>query len=219
MPIDEINDVVMVGGSSRMPKLEQILKEYFGEGITINNRVNPDEVVALGATYLARQLSGHDQGSSIILNDVTPLSIGMQVSHRIEQGFLASIFRGAEYQQLNHKIIKHNTTIPCEKQATLETHEDNQTDFAVKVLEGEGDDAADNTQIAEVIIRGINPAPAGQQKVLVTYNVNVDGILSVTVVNPTTGNAVQTVVNSLNLEEELKLRLKQKALERRNANQ
>ena len=54
MPIDEINDVVMVGGSSRMPKLEQILKEYFGEGITINNRVNPDEVVALGATYLAR---------------------------------------------------------------------------------------------------------------------------------------------------------------------
>ena len=69
----------------------------------------------------------------------------MQVSHKIERGFLASIFKGAEYLQKNHKIITHNTTIPCEKQATLETHEDNQTDFAVRVLEGEEDDAADNT--------------------------------------------------------------------------
>ena len=93
IPLDEINDIVMVGGSSRIPKLKDILKEYFGDAVKINNDLNPDEVVALGATILAGVLSGQRQ-ANIILNDVTPLSIGMQVSHKVEQNFFSKLFKG-----------------------------------------------------------------------------------------------------------------------------
>ena len=90
--------------------------------------------------------------------------------------------------------------IPCEGAAILATHYDNQTDFAVKVLEGEEEKAENNTQIAEVIIRGISPAPSGQQRVIVNYKINENGILFVTVHDPMTGNAVQTIAKTLNLE-------------------
>ena len=93
MPLDEISDVVMVGGSSRIPKLVTILKEYFGEDIQINRDLNPDEVVARGATNLAGILSGRTN-QNVILNDVTPLSLGMLVANEIEQSFLTRLWHG-----------------------------------------------------------------------------------------------------------------------------
>jgi molecular chaperone DnaK len=178
---DDIDEVILVGGSTRIPAVQALVRRLTG-GKEPNMTVNPDEVVAIGAAIQAGVLKG--EVSDVLLLDVTPLSLGVET-----QGGLMT------------KIVERNTTIPVRRSETFSTAADNQPAVDVVVLQGERDRAADNRVLGRFQLTGIRPAPRGEPQVEVTYDIDANGILDVTARDKDTG-AEQgiTISESTNLD-------------------
>jgi len=162
----EINEVILVGGSTRIPKIQQKVKEIFGK--EPNKSVNPDEVVALGAAIQGGVLSG--DVDDILLLDVTPLSLGIET--------LGSV---------STKLIERNTTIPTKKSQVFSTAADNQTSVEIHVLQGEREMAQDNKTIGRFHLSEIPPSPRGVPQIEVTFDIDANGILNVNAKDKATG--------------------------------
>ncbi|MFW6059066.1 MAG: molecular chaperone DnaK [Phycisphaeraceae bacterium] len=154
----DIDEVVLVGGSTRMPKVQQMVKEIFGK--EPNKSINPDEVVALGAAIQGSVLEGGT--SDVLLLDVTPLSLGIET--------LGGVMT---------KLIERNTTIPTEKSEVFSTAADNQSEVTIHVLQGEREMAKDNRTLGQFNLSGIPPAPRGTPQIEVTFKIDANGILNV----------------------------------------
>jgi molecular chaperone DnaK len=168
---NEINEIVMVGGQTRMPAMQKAVKDFFGKDLHMG--VNPDEVVAIGAAIQAGVISGDVK--DILLLDVIPLSLGIET-----MGGVAT------------KLIEKNTTIPTSKSQVFSTAADNQTSVEINVSQGERAMAADNKSLGRFILDGIPPAPRGMPQVEVTFDVDANGILNVTAKERAT-NKSQTI--------------------------
>ncbi|HTS88706.1 MAG TPA: molecular chaperone DnaK [Gemmatimonadales bacterium] len=162
----DIDEVILVGGSTRIPKIQQIVKDYFGK--EPNKSVNPDEVVAIGAAIQGGVLGG--EVKDVLLLDVTPLSLGIETL-----GGVTTV------------LIPRNTTIPTKKSETFSTAEDNQTTVEIHVLQGERQMAIDNRTIGKFQLTGIPPAPRGMPQVEVTFDIDANGILHVSAKDKATG--------------------------------
>jgi len=162
----EIDEVILVGGSTRIPKIQTLVKDYFGK--EPNKSVNPDEVVAIGAAIQGAVLTGEQK--DVLLLDVTPLSLGIETL-----GGVMTV------------LIPRNTTIPTRKAETFSTADDNQTTVEIHVLQGERDLAVHNRTIGKFQLTGIPPAPRGLPQVEVTFDIDANGILHVTAKDKTTG--------------------------------
>ena len=162
----EINEVILVGGSTRIPAIQEKVKEIFGK--EPNRSVNPDEVVAIGAAIQGGVLAG--DVDDILLLDVTPLSLGIET--------LGSV---------STKLIERNTTIPTKKSQVFSTAADNQTTVEIHVLQGEREMAADNKTIGRFHLDGIPPAPRGVPQIEVTFDIDANGILNVNAKDKATG--------------------------------
>ena len=162
----DIDEVILVGGSTRMPRIQQLVRDFFGK--EPNKSVNPDEAVALGAAVQAGVLSGEVQG--VLLLDVIPISLGVET--------LGGVFT---------KLIEANTTIPTRRTEIFSTAADNQTTVEIHVLQGERPMAADNRSLGRFYLEGIPPAPRGIPQIEVTFDVDANGILTVTARDKATG--------------------------------
>ena len=163
---EEINEVILVGGSTRIPKVQQIVKDFFKK--EPHKGVNPDEVVAIGAAIQGAVLTGEQK--DVLLLDVTPLSLGIETL-----GGVMTV------------LIPRNTTIPTKKAETFSTADDNQTTVEIHVLQGERELARDNRTIGKFQLTGIPPAPRGMPQIEVTFDIDANGILHVTSKDKTTG--------------------------------
>ncbi|MEA2272712.1 MAG: molecular chaperone DnaK, partial [Solirubrobacteraceae bacterium] len=172
---DDIDEVILVGGSTRIPAVQELVRRLTG-GKDPNMTVNPDEVVAIGAALQAGVLKGEVE--DVVLLDVTPLSLGLETMGGVMT-----------------KVIERNTTIPARRTETFSTAEDNQTAVDIVVLQGERELASDNRQLARFRLEGIPPAPRGVPQVEVTFDIDANGILHVTARDKETG-AEQTVTIS-----------------------
>ena len=161
-----VDEVILVGGSTRIPKIQQIVKDFFGK--EPNRSVNPDEVVAIGAAIQGGVLGG--EVKDVLLLDVTPLSLGIETL-----GGVTTV------------LIPRNTTIPTKKSETFSTAEDNQTTVEIHVLQGERQMAADNRTIGKFQLTGIPPAPRGMPQVEVTFDIDANGILHVSAKDKASG--------------------------------
>ncbi len=162
----DIDEVILVGGSTRIPKIQEIVKTFFGK--EPNRSVNPDEVVAIGAAIQGGVLGG--EVKDVLLLDVTPLSLGIETL-----GGVTTV------------LIPRNTTIPTKKSEVFSTAEDNQTTVEIHVLQGERQMAIDNRTIGKFQLTGIPPAPRGMPQVEVTFDIDANGILHVSAKDKTTG--------------------------------
>ncbi|HZF73204.1 MAG TPA: molecular chaperone DnaK [Gemmatimonadaceae bacterium] len=163
---NEIDEVLLVGGSTRIPKIQEIVKKFFGK--EPNRGVNPDEVVAIGAAVQGAVLTGEQK--DVLLLDVTPLSLGIETL-----GGVTTV------------LIPRNTTIPTKKSETFSTADDNQTTVEIHVLQGERELATYNKTIGKFQLTGIPPAPRGMPQVEVTFDIDANGILHVTAKDKATG--------------------------------
>jgi molecular chaperone DnaK len=170
MPAGEIDEVVLVGGMTRMPKIQEVVKQFFGK--EPHKGVNPDEVVAVGAAIQAGVLQGDVK--DVLLLDVTPLSLGIET--------LGGVFT---------RIIDRNTTIPTKKSQVFSTAEDNQTAVTIRVFQGEREMAGDNKMLGQFDLVGIPPAPRGMPQVEVTFDIDANGIVNVSARDKATGKEQQ----------------------------
>jgi molecular chaperone DnaK len=178
---DDIDEVILVGGSTRIPAVQQLVRKLSG-GKEPSQTVNPDEVVAIGAALQAGVLKGEVE--DVVLLDVTPLSLGLETMGGVMT-----------------KIIERNTTIPARRTETFSTAEDNQTAVDIVVLQGERELAADNRQLARFRLEGIPPAPRGVPQIEVTFDIDANGILNVSARDTQSGKEQQvTVAESTNLD-------------------
>src|SRR5438105_1533089 len=163
---NEIDEVLLVGGSTRIPKIQDIVRKFFGK--EPNKGVNPDEVVAIGAAVQGAVLTGEQK--DVLLLDVTPLSLGIETL-----GGVTTV------------VITRNTTIPTKKSETFSTADDNQTTVEIHVLQGEREMARDNRTIGKFQLTGIPPAPRGMPQIEVTFDIDANGILHVSAKDKATG--------------------------------
>ncbi|WP_298956566.1 molecular chaperone DnaK, partial [uncultured Campylobacter sp.] len=168
LSMNDIKEVVMVGGSTRVPLVQEEVKKAFGK--ELNKSVNPDEVVAIGAAIQGAVIKGDVK--DVLLLDVTPLSLGIETVGRVMT-----------------KIIEKGTTIPTKKSQTFSTAEDNQSAVTINVLQGEREFAKDNKSLGNFNLEGIMPAPRGVPQIEVEFNIDANGILTVSAKDKATGKA------------------------------
>ncbi|HLW72917.1 MAG TPA: Hsp70 family protein, partial [Candidatus Babeliales bacterium] len=187
----EINEVILVGGSTRIPKVQQIVRETFNK--EPNKSVNPDEVVALGAALQGGILAG--DVTDVLLLDVTPLSLGIETL-----GGIAT------------KLIMRNTTIPTRKSQVFSTADDGQTAVDIRVVQGEREFAKDNKMLGQFMLEGIPAAPRGMPQIEVTFDIDANGIVSVSAKDKATGKEQKiAITNSSGLSKEEIERMVQEA--------
>jgi molecular chaperone DnaK len=183
LDVSKIDEVVMVGGSTRMPVIQELVKKLTGK--ELNQSVNPDEVVAVGAAIQAGVLAGEVR--DVVLLDVTPLSLGLETLGGV-----------------NTKLIERNTTIPTRKQQVFTTAEDGQTSVDIRILQGEREMANDNKELGRFRLEGIPAAPRGIPQIEVTFNIDANGIVNVSAKDMGTGKEQQiqiTASTNLNKDE------------------
>jgi len=187
----QLAEVILVGGMTRMPKVQQVVKEFFGK--EPNKSVNPDEAVALGAAIQGGVISGDVK--DVLLLDVTPLTLGIET--------MGSVMT---------PLIERNTTVPSSKSQTFSTASDNQPQVEIHILQGERPMAADNKTLGSFILDGIPAAPRGVPQIEVTFDIDANGILNVSAKDKATGKEQKiTIKNATNLSDEEVEKMKQEA--------
>ncbi len=193
LKVSDINEIVMVGGMTRMPKVVEAVKSFFGKDP--NKSVNPDEVVAVGAAVQGGVLSGDVK--DVVLLDVTPLTLGVETLGAVST-----------------PLITRNTTIPTSKSEIFSTAADSQTSVEINVLQGERPMAADNKSLGRFILSGIPPAPRGVPQIEVAFDIDASGILNVTAKDKATGKAANIkITGSTGLTKEEVEKMKKEAEE------